>query len=196
MFVSMLLWFILASRSETPLVISNDASQFELIGITVESLAIKDGEISLTGKPTGYFATKAKYKNYRLKFEWRYDRPADLKADAAFQGNSGLLIHIDGPDKVWPRCLEVQLMNADAGNIFAIGGKVRASKDPEAQIKAIKPVGEWNSQVVECRDGTVSCSINGVEISRANGAVPHEGRIGWQSEGSAIHLRKITIQAL
>ena len=196
MVVSMLICCLLAVEPEMPLVKSNESSQFDLVGISADTLAIKDGVISVSGKPNGYFATKSKFKNYRLKFDWRYDRPADLKSDAAFQGNSGLLIHIEGPDKIWPRCLEVQLMNADAGNTFALGGKFEGKKNATAQKKAIKAVGEWNSEVVECKDGAVVCLINGTEVCRGTGAVPNEGRIGWQSEGSLIQLRNITIQPL
>lgn len=187
---------IVTAGPEIPLVTSNEAAQFDLVGIKSDTLSIKDGVISVTGKPNGYFASKASYKNYKLKFDWRYERPADLKSDAAFRGNGGLLIHIDGPDKVWPRCLEVQLMNSDAGNTFALDGKFLGSKDPAAQKEAIKPVGQWNSQVVECKNGAVTCWINGIEVSSGKGADPSQGRIGWQSEGDPFQLRNVSIETL
>jgi hypothetical protein len=122
--------------------------------------------------------------NDRLTFDWRYERPEDLASDAQFRGNSGLLVHIAQPHKVWPRCVEIQLMNADAGHIFAIGGaKFQGRKDAAAQRTAIKTVGEWNHEEVTCRDGAISCEINGSLVDKGTGAMPDRGPIGWQSEG-------------
>jgi hypothetical protein len=180
-----------------PLVKGNDAAQFELVGIGPDTVSIHDGEVVVSGKPNGYFATKKPYANYVLRFEWKYDRPEGLKSDAGFQGNSGLLIHIGGPHKIWPKCIEAQLMNADAGNTFAINGaKFHGTKDSAAQKKAVKPVGEWNLQEVTCKGDSIVCTINGVEIARGEGASPDRGPIGWQSEGAVIRFRKIEIKAI
>lgn len=180
-----------------PLVQGEDVKQFDLIGFGPETISVHGDEVRLTGKPNGYFATRDDYKNYVLRFEWRYDRPEGLASDAKFGGNIGLLIHITGPHKVWPACVESQLMNADAGNLFAINGsKFRGTKDSEAQKKAIKPVGEWNLHEVTCKDGSIVCTINGVEVSRGEAAVPDHGKIGWQSEGAPIRFRKLMIRPL
>jgi Domain of Unknown Function (DUF1080) len=180
-----------------PLVKGGDVEQFRLIGIGPDTISIKDGAVRLSGKPNGYFATRDSYKNYVLRFEWKYERPAGLDPEAKFNGNSGLLLHIAEPHKVWPKCIEAQLMNADAGNTFAIGGaKFRGKKDAAAQKKAIKPVGEWNLQEVTCKDGTIVCTINGVEIARGDGASPDSGPIGLQSEGSVILFRNMVIKPL
>ena len=79
---------------------------FVLVGIGPKSVTIQDGEIRVTGRPDGYFATRESYKNYVLRFEWKYERPEGLTSEAAFQGNSGLLLHIAEPHKVWPCCVE------------------------------------------------------------------------------------------
>ena len=68
-------------------------------------MSIHDGEVRVSGKPDGYFATRDSYRNYVLRFEWMYERPSGLSSDASFRGNSGLLIHIAGPHKVWPVCI-------------------------------------------------------------------------------------------
>ena len=62
-------------------------------------MTIKDGEIRLTGKPNGYFATKEEYGDYVLTFEWMYEKP-EGGAPGKFNGNSGLLLHISGEPKV------------------------------------------------------------------------------------------------
>jgi len=179
------------------LVKGEDPSQFELVAIGPDTIAIHDGEIRVSGRPNGYFATKQSYRNYRLAFDWMYERPEGLESDARFRGNSGLLVHIEPPHKVWPKCIEVQLMNADAGHSFAIqGAKFQGTQDAEAQRKAIKPVGQWNHEEVTCRDGAITCLINGTAVSRGTGATPDHGPIGWQSEGAPIRFRNLTIEEL
>jgi hypothetical protein len=180
----------------TPLLKGDDLSVFQLVGIGPDTMKIQDGVIHITGKPNGYFATKEGYKNYVVKFDWMYERPEGLEPGARFDGNSGLLVHIVEPHKVWPRSIEVQLANSDAGNIFAIAGKFQGKKDPAAQKKAIKPVGEWNEEEVTCKDGSIVCKINGVEVARGTGAQPDQGQIGWQSEGRPIRFRNLRIKTL
>ena len=185
-----------------PLVSGVDPQQFQLVGFGRETVAISEaGEVALSGSPSGYFATKEQFGDYVLRFDWKYDRPADLKDDAAFDGNSGVLLHIAEPHKVWPMCVEAQLMNRDAGHLFAIGGGKFSSRRSdeqrrEAQQKAIKPVGEWNSEEIVCRNGTIRVTINGTLIDDGEGAEPSRGPIGWQSEGRPIRFRNLRINKL
>jgi len=180
-----------------PLIAGNDPRQFELVGIGPDAIRIEAGEISVTGRPIGYFATKESYHNYVLTFEWRYERPKDLVSEAAFQGNSGLLLHLETPHKVWPKSIEAQLFHPDAGHLFAIqGAKFQGEKDAAAQKRALKPVGEWNQQTVVCRDRAITCEINGIEVSRGKDAVPDHGFIGWQSEGTPVRFRSLKIRKL
>jgi Domain of Unknown Function (DUF1080) len=178
-----------------PLVKGRDANALELVGIVPETLTLTEGEIRISGKPNGYFATKDNYKNYDLKFEWMYERPSDLESDARFRGNSGLLIHIQPPHKVWPKCVELQLLNSQAGVIIPLGGtKCERTLDKAAQKQAIKPVGQWNLEEVTCQGGTIVCKINGTEVSRGTDCTIESGPIGWQSEGAPIRLRNVMIR--
>lgn len=161
-------------------------------------IRVEDGVIIVPGKPNGYFYTEKSYRNYVLRFDWRYKRPADLPPgqDEKFAGNSGCLVHIQPPHRVWPRCVEVQGMNRDHGNIFAIGGaKGKFKKYADAQKKAIKPVGEWNTTEITSKDGHLSSKVNGILVSEGEGELK-EGPIGWQSEGAEIHFRNIEIKVL
>jgi hypothetical protein len=156
--------------------------------------SVKDGVIICTGKPSGYFYTDKPYKNYHLKFEVRYAKPATLTDDSKFGGNSGVLIHITGDQKIWPKCVEAQGMNRDMGNLFAISGaKGSFKKNAEDQKKAIKPVGEWNVFEVISKDGELTTLINGVKVSEGKGDVT-EGPIGFQSEGAEIHFKNLKIK--
>ena len=100
--------------------------------------------------------------------------PSDAKR---FNGNSGLqpshhrgrtLKDLAGEHRGG---LLRSLANSDAGHIFAINGaKFTGKTDPAAQKKAIKPVGEWNEEEIVCKDGKISCKINGVEVGRGHRA--------------------------
>ncbi len=180
-----------------PLVEGTDDAQFELVGFGPETIVIDGDEVALSGSPNGYFATKKSYTNYILKFDWKYERPDDLKADADFGGNSGVLVHIKPPHKVWPQSVEVQLFHKEAGKIFAIfGSKFQGQDDPEARKRAIKPVGEWNSEEITCKDGSITCTLNGVQVATGTGADPTGGPIGFQSEGAPIRFRKLMLKPL
>jgi hypothetical protein len=185
-----------AADEFVPLLKGRDGGDFELVGIVPETLAFaNDGEVRISGKPKGYFATRANYTDYDLRFEWMYERPDDLLDDARFRGNGGVLLHIQPPHKVWPRCVEVQLMNADAGDILPlVGATCRTARDPAAQKRAVKPVGQWNQAEIGCHEGAIVCRINGIEVARGTECDPKGGAIGWQSEGTPIRLRKIRIK--
>ena len=58
----------------------------------------------------------------------------------------------------------------------------------------IKPVGAWNLMEVTCMGGTITCKLNGREISKGTGSTVESGPIGWQSEGAPIRFRKIMIR--
>jgi hypothetical protein len=180
-----------------PLISGEDVRQFILVKIGQGSMTIQGGEVRLSGTPHGYFATRTSYKDYVLRFDWRYERPEGLASDAVFRGNSGVLLHIREPHKVWPECIEVQLMNADAGDTFRIPpAEFQGETDADAQRKAIRSVGEWNAAEVTCRDGSIVVSINGVEVARGTGARPDRGPIGWQSEGAPVRFRNLRIKPL
>jgi hypothetical protein len=49
---------------------------------------------------------------------------------------------------------------------------------------------------VTCRDGAISCEINGSLVDKGTGAMPDHGPIGWQSEGGKIRFRNLMIQEL
>jgi hypothetical protein len=156
---------------------------------------VKDGVLIVTGHPNGYFYSEKSFKNYVLHFDWRYKRPAGLKDDESFNGNSGLLVHIQA-HRIWPKSVEVQGMNREHGRIFAISGaKGKYTFNAQALKKARHPVGQWNTTEVICRDGAITAKVNGVEVSTGTGELT-EGPFGFQSEGSELHFKNIRIKTL
>lgn len=147
--------------------------------------AVKEGVIHVTGSPNGYFYTEKSYKNFVLRFDWKF-----LK-----DGNSGLLVHIQKHGGGWPQSVEVQGMQKDHGNIFAIGGaKGKFTKNAKAQKEAIK-IGDWNTTEVVSENGKLTAKVNGVEVSAGEGSLM-EGPLGWQSEGAPLQFKNIRIKVL
>ena len=164
-----------------------------------KTYSVKDDYILVTGKPNGYFYTDKSYKNYTVKFDWRYKRPEKLEDEKKFGGNSGLLVHITGDHKVWPTSLEVQGANNSHGSFIAIGGKLvgltNAKFDGATAAKVRNKVGEWNTTEVTIKSGDVTVKINGTQINSGKITLV-EGPFGFQSEGSEIHFKNIKIKVL
>jgi hypothetical protein len=161
--------------------------------------SVREGVIVCTGRPNGFFYTDKSYKDYVLRYDWRYKRPGNLTDDAKFGGNSGCLVHIHDPGTpavggVWPQCVEVQGMNRDHGKLLFLKTKGKGQWDKEAKDKATRPVGEWNTTEIVCQgDGSITCKINGTPVSSGKSDLT-EGMIGFQSEGAEIHFRAIKIK--
>jgi hypothetical protein len=156
--------------------------------------AIKDGVIQTISTPNGYFYTDKSYKNFVLRYDWMY--PQDQPKNSSM--NSGLLLHIQGQHKVWPKCIEAQGRLMDHGKVFALGG-AKASDvkfNADAHKTAVKPQGEWNTTEVTAKsDGTIIVKINGIEVASCKSDLV-EGPFGFQAEGAYIHFKNIRLKSL
>jgi hypothetical protein len=156
-----------------------------------KTFQVKDGEVQVTGFPNGYFYTDKSYKNYVLRYDWTYPKDQPKKTTM----NSGCLIHIQEPHKVWPLSVEPQCRYMDHGKLFFIGLKGTQKFDEKAQKKALKPSHEWNTTEVTSKDGKVTVKINGVLVNTGESKLM-EGPIGFQSEGARIHFKNIKIKPM
>jgi hypothetical protein len=158
------------------------------------------GVVAVTGTPTGYLATRESFRNYRLHAEWRWPGKP---------GNGGVLVHISsGPkDRQWPICYQIQLKNGAVGDLLPMAGATFGeplSSAPGAATPLLgrsaldseRPVGEWNSCDVICRDDTIEVVINGVVQNRVTRCALTEGRIGFQLEGTPFELRNVSVTPL
>ncbi len=157
---------------------------------------IQDGAILCTGVPTGFLRTAKEYTDYKLAFEWRW--PGET-------GNSGVLLHMSGEEKVWPRCMEAQLMHERAGDLIGMGCDFNEDKNKEGGFISYAPrmndsnekkPGDWNSYEIVCEGDTVEVTINGQLQNKATGVTIRKGFIGFQSEGIPIMLRNIKLTPL
>ena len=147
------------------------------------------------GKPNGYIRTKDSYRNYHLHVEWRWPETPT---------NSGVLLHANGTDAVWPACIECQLKAGSAGDLVLINGTGITTdgvdrKNSAKQFVLIEkklptsevPAGQWNSYDIYCKNGSIRCFVNGVLVNEGAHAKPSSGWIALQSEGSPIEFRDI-----
>ena len=152
---------------------------------------MKDGAITCTGKPNGYLHTDKSYADYKVTVEWRFTKP----------GNTGVLVHMNGPGKIWPLCVECQGMHAQQGDMYFWSGAKCAelTKGPKVARKspdAEKPVGEWNTYQVVCAKDTITIVVNGQEMNRSTAGSVQSGRIAIQCEGAGLEVRKVTLEPL
>jgi len=138
-----------------------------------------------TGKPTGYLRTVQAYEDFQLSFQWRYPKDEN--------GNSGVLLYTTGPDKIWPRAIQVQLHSPKAGSILTHAGAKTENMVSVKDLVANPTI--WNTCQVTCRKGTVTVSINGKKAGTVTGCMPRIGQIALQSEGSQVWFRNIKVTA-
>lgn len=154
---------------------------------------VKDGVIHIKGD-YGYMVTKDVYANYKLHVEWMY--PTELS-------NSGILLHLQGPDAIWPLEIEVQLKAGSAGDLVCMGGsdmRERLDKNNRMVTKLApsteKPVGEWNSADIICNANSITVYVNGVLMNKGTYTSITKGGIGLQSEGKDIEFRNVVVSPL
>jgi len=149
-------WSLSAQLPPSPITPTNEIALFDgksLSGWTFVSQntnapaasiwSVTNGVIVCQGKPNGYARTWQTYRNYQLHAEWRYPDGA---------GNSGIFLHLNPPDQVWPFCFETQLLSGSAGEVRMNGGSAANGLTaqyphsiPRQQPNSEKPLGEWNS---------------------------------------------------
>jgi hypothetical protein len=185
---------------------------------------VEDGVLRTTGKPNGYIRSEGRFENYVLTVEWRWvpvAPPVDNEGRPRNR-NSGVLLHMQGEDAIWPKSIEAQLMETNAGDFYVIGGvetaelvtareaalakagddekAIAAAKNsrrlPKKQASSENPTGEWNTYTITCRGDTVTTVVNGVQQNHATGVTVSEGHICLQSEGVPIEFRNVKIEPL
>jgi hypothetical protein len=161
--------------------------------------SITNGVIHCKGRPTGFIRTVQSYSDYKLTVEWRF-----LKVTPK-ANNTGVLVHMQQPDKIWSKCVECQGQDQKQGDFWLHSGAAAAgfpgdgkksTHVPMAGPPNEKPVGEWDVYQVIARDDTVEIIVNGKSMNKITGCNLTSGSIGIQSEGGDIEVRKIFLEPL
>jgi Domain of Unknown Function (DUF1080) len=108
--------------------------------------------IRISGEVFGELRTKATFKNYRLRLQFKWgEKKWPPRDGATTPRDSGLLYHVHNPPGVggrtWARSIELQIQEHDVGDLYAVGSAiaVRAKPRPGTQpvLYDYDPAGEW-----------------------------------------------------
>ncbi|MEO8562174.1 MAG: DUF1080 domain-containing protein [bacterium] len=184
---------------------------------------VENGVVHVSGTEHGYFITKRSFRDYRLHAEFKWGE-GTFGGRAGKSRDSGILYHTQGPDKVWPRSLELQIQEGATGDFWmtdgaAVTGRdgrrvtgpagrslpiprfnkgpwrdVLGYRDPSNEVE--RPHGEWNTVELVARGDTVRHYVNGTLVNEGTAPFPNEGKIVFQSEGAEIFFRNITLQPI
>ena len=168
---------------------------------------VRDGKIVSLGTPNGHLITDEVHQNYRLEVEYRF---------AGKPGNCGVLVHASTPRalyKMFPKSIEVQMFHENAGDFWCIveditvpdmesrrGPKEKwgITEDKARRILNLtdgseKPVGEWNSMIIECLGNSVKVWVNGDLVNHGFDCTADKGQIALQAEGSEVEFRRLQL---
>lgn len=164
---------------------------------------VTNGVIHCTGAPTGFIRTEQSYHDYVLTVEWRF-----LKVTPT-ANNTGVLVDMQMPDHVWPRCVQVQGKHEHQGDLFLMmGAESKEHKGMNANTPIPlrgaaneHPVGEWDTVKTICQTaadgtGTITAYVNGRLMNETTECTLTNGFIGIQSEGGDIEIRKMSLDPL
>ena len=172
-----------------------------------KAFVVRNGLLVSMGEPRGHLITDSSYRDYRLEVEYRF---------AGTPGNAGVLVHASTPRALYamfPKSIEVQMESGNAGDFWCIVEDIKvpdmeARRGPPAEwgitegkarrIRNLtdsseKPVGEWNSMVIEAVGRTIRVWVNGDLVNAGSDATADHGQIALQAEGSEVEFRKLRL---
>jgi hypothetical protein len=117
---------------------------------------------------------------------------------------------------MFPKSIEVQMMHENAGDFWCIVEDItvpdmEARRGPkeewgitEGKGRRVlnltdgseKPVGEWNSMIIECAGNSIKVWINGTMVNYGTNCTASKGHIALQAEGSEVEFRKVELTPL
>jgi hypothetical protein len=171
---------------------------------------VRDSLLVSLGTPGGHLITDSSFQDYRIEVEYRF---------AGVPGNCGVLVHASTPRALYdmfPKSIEVQLMHENAGDFWCIVEDIRVPemetrRGPqnewgitEGKLRRIinltdgseKPLGEWNTLIVECLDRGIKVWMNGTVVNEGFDCTAERGQIALQAEGSEVEFRKVELKPI
>ncbi len=155
----------------------------------------RDEVIHSTGSPRGYLYSRKPHSNFTLRLEYRFPN-SEGDVDEA-KVNTGVLVYVTGPHRIWPKCLEVQGKHVEMAHIKSNARDVviEAKDDEAARESARQPVGYWNRLEIVSKDGSLTSTLNGKRICESLPGELTEGTFGLQAEDFAVDFRRLRIRA-
>jgi hypothetical protein len=177
-----------------------------------DSFIVREGMLVSLGVPRGHLLTESTYRDYRLEVEYRFPGKP---------GNCGVLVHasrLRALSEMFPQSIEVQMNHRHAGDFWCIeenievpdmatrrprkeGQKYGGSEGDARRILNLtddseKPLGEWNTMVVEARGRTLKVWVNGDLVNEGSNSTADRGKIAIQAEGAEVEFRRVQIGPL
>ena len=177
-----------------------------------DSFIVRDGLLVSLGEPRGHLLTETVYRDYRLEVEYRFPGKG---------GNCGVLVHASRPRALYgmfPQSIEVQMAHENAGDFWCIeenievpdmetrrprregqkwgGGPRDARRILNLTDGSEKPLGEWNTMIVEARGRTIKVWVNGDLVNDGFGSTADRGKVALQAEGTEVEFRRVEIGPL
>jgi Domain of Unknown Function (DUF1080) len=174
-----------------------------------DSFIVRNGMLVSMGNPQGHLLTTSAYRDYRLEAQYRFPGKG---------GNCGILVHASRPRalyKMFPQSIEVQMNSGDAGDFWCIrenievpdmetrrpreaGQKWGGAEGDARRILNLtdnseKPLGQWNTMIIEARGRTLTVWVNGDLVNKGFNASADRGKIAIQAEGTEVEFRKVQI---
>lgn len=179
--------------------------------------------IHVSGAEMGYLITKKEFADYYLRGEFKWGEATHAPREGQAR-DSGILYHIQGPNKVWPTSIEYQICEGQTGDFYMTDGaaltgtdgkretgppnsaarikrigegpwqNVTGYRDPNGEVE--KPHGEWNVVEIVVQGDNVKQYLNGKLVNEGSKAYPASGKILIQSEGAEIYFRDIKLYPL
>lgn len=187
-----------------------DVPEMDTNPVAKTPFIIRNGLLVSLGTPGGHLITDSVYQNYRLRVEYRF---------AGVPGNCGIIVHASTPRalyKMFPKSIEVQMMHKEAGDFWCIqeditvpdmerrrGPRKEWGINGEKKRRILnltdgseKPLGEWNTIVVECFSNSIKVWVNDNFVNYGFNCTANKGQIALQSEGSEVEFRKVELTSI
>jgi len=111
------------------------------------------------------------------------------------------LLHLTGPDGIWPLSFECQLKNGNAGQVVGMGLDIpgapllnQRKRAPRRAPASEKPLGDWNSYEIYAQDAEIIAFVNGVLQNHVQALPRSSGQIALQAEGFPIEFRNLWLE--
>ena len=184
-----------------------DVPEMDTNAPAIYPFIIRNGLLVSLGEPNGHLITDSVYQNFRLQVEYRF---------AGKPGNCGVLVFASTPRslyKMFPKSIEVQMMHENAGDFWCIVEDIAVPdmekrRGPKAEWGITegkkgrilnltdgseKPLGEWNTMIVECLKNSIRVWVNGDLVNDGFNCTAEKGQIALQAEGAEVEFRKVEL---
>lgn len=150
------------------------------------------------GNGFNWIETKSEFRDFTTSFDWRF--PLGKTITPSGCGFVVRSVEGDNPNSLIPVGIEAQIGNGTSGDLWSIGTNLvsdRPSPERGGLFLRIstseKPIGEWNTMEVSCKEDQITVSLNGTVVNDGKELAKRAGRICLLSQNSQVEFRNIRL---